>query len=77
MKDKTAGDKDTGGKDSGVQGEGDYKSARTYKHDIDDFIAKKDKDIPKMAKDAEKAVEGPENAELKKAEDIGKSKARR
>jgi len=29
-----------------------------------------------MAKDAEKAIEGPEGDELRKAEEIGKSKAR-
>jgi hypothetical protein len=63
-------------KDEGVQGEGDYKAARAYKRDTENFIAKKGKDIPELAKKAEKAVEGPENAELKKAEDIGKSKAR-
>jgi hypothetical protein len=62
--------------EDGVQGEGDYKSARVYKRDIAGFIEKKNADIPKMAKDAEKAVDGPEGAELKKAEEIGKSKAR-
>jgi hypothetical protein len=63
-------------KDENVQGEGDYKSARVYKRDVQDFIQKKDADIPKMAKDAEKAVDGPEGADLKKAEEKGKSKAR-
>ena len=62
--------------DDAVQGEGDYKSARVYKRDIESFIQKKNADIPKMAEDAEKAVEGPEGAELKKAEERGKSKAR-
>ena len=59
-----------------VQGEGDYKSARVYKRDIENFIQKKNADIPQMAKDAEKAVDGLEGAELKKAEEQGKSKAR-
>jgi hypothetical protein len=63
-------------RDDSVQGEGDYKSARVYKRDIDSFIQKKDAEIPKLAEDAEKAVEGPEGAELKKAEERGKSKAR-
>jgi hypothetical protein len=62
--------------DTGVQGEGDYKSARVYKQDVEGFIQRKDRDIPKMAQDAEKAVEGPEGAELAKAEEKGKSKAR-
>ena len=63
-------------KDEGVQGEGDYKSARVYKRDVEGFIQKKNADIPKMAKEAEQAIEGPEGAELKKAEEKGKSKAR-
>jgi hypothetical protein len=62
--------------DEGVRGEGDYKSARVYKKDIEGFIQKKGGDISRMAKDAEKAVEGPEGAELAKAEEKGKSKAR-
>ena len=63
-------------RDDGVQGEGDYKSAHVYKRDIENFIEKKNADIPKMAEDAEKAVDGPEGEELKKAEERGKSKAR-
>jgi hypothetical protein len=62
--------------DPGVQGEGDYKSARVYKKDVEGFIEKKGSDIPNLAKDAERAVDGPEGPELKKAEDKGKSKAR-
>jgi hypothetical protein len=67
-------DRKTG--DSGVQGEGDYRSARTYKRDIENFVNKKGSEIPEMAKDAEDALEGPEGEELKKAEEKGKSKAR-
>ncbi len=59
-----------------LQGEGNYDAARDYRRDTEEFIAKKGKDIPQMAKDAEKALEGPEGVELKKAEDIAKSKAR-
>jgi hypothetical protein len=44
--------------------------------DIEGFIQKNGAEIPKMAKDAEKAVEGPEGAELANAEEKGKSKAR-
>jgi len=68
-----AGDKRS---DEGVQGEGDYKSARVYKKDVEGFIEKKGSQIPDLAKDAERAVEGPEGEELKKAEEKGKSKAR-
>jgi len=59
-----------------VQGEGDYKAARDYKRDIDKFVKDKGNDIPDLAKDAEKAVEGPEGADLARAEEKGKSKAR-
>jgi hypothetical protein len=67
-------DRKTG--DRGVQGEGDYRSARTYKRDIDKFMNGKSGQIRGMAKEAEKALEGPEGEELKKAEEKGKSKAR-
>ncbi len=61
---------------NGVQGEGNYDAARDYRRDTEAFVAKKDKDIPKMAKDAEDALEGSEGADLRHAEEIGKSKAR-
>jgi hypothetical protein len=64
------------GHGNGVQGEGNYDAARDYRRDTEAFIAKKGKDIPEMAKDAEKALEGSEGEALKRAEDIGKSKAR-
>ena len=59
-----------------VQGEGDYKAARDYKRDIDNFMQKRGSEIPDLAKTAEKAVEGPEGPELAQAEQKGKSKAR-
>ena len=62
---------------SGVQGEGDYESARVYKKDIDSFVAGHKDEIPGMAKAAEDALEGSEGEELKRAEEKGKSKARR
>jgi len=67
-------DQKSGG--NGVQGEGDYKSARKYKQDIDEFMTKKSGDIGKMGKDAEQALEGPEGKDLERAEEKGKSKAR-
>ena len=60
-----------------VQGEGDYKAARDYKRDIDKFVQDKGRVIPDLAKEAEEAVEGPEGPELARAEQKGKSKARR
>lgn len=62
--------------DRGVQGEGDYQSARVYKRDIDKFMKEKSGQIGDMAHDAEQAVEGPEGKDLEKAEEKGKSKAR-
>jgi len=62
--------------DNGVQGEGDYHSAREYKRDIDRFMREKSGQIHDMAKEAERAIEGPEGRQLKKAEEKGKSKAR-
>ena len=59
-----------------VQREGDYKAARDYKRDVDKFMQKKGSEISNLAKAAEKAVEGPEGAELAQAEQKGKSKAR-
>jgi len=60
-----------------VQGEGDYEAARHYDEKLEKFVNDKKSEIPTMAKDAEKAVEGPEGEELRKAEEIGKSKARK
>ena len=59
-----------------VQGEGDYKAAREYKRDIDNFIRKKGSEIPDLATAAEKAIDGPEGPDLAEAEQKGKSKAR-
>jgi len=59
-----------------VQGEGDYDAARHFDDRQEKFAKDKKSEIPGMAKDAEQALEGPEGAELKKAEETGKSKAR-
>jgi hypothetical protein len=70
----------TGAPQSGsgkVQGEGDYESARVYKKDIENFVSTRKDEIPEMVKSAEKALEGPEGEELKRAEEKGKSKAKR
>jgi hypothetical protein len=62
--------------DSGVQGEGDYRSARAYQRDIKDFMKNKSGEISDKAREAEKALEGPEGKEPKEAEQKGKSRAR-
>jgi hypothetical protein len=61
---------------NGVQGEGDYRSAQVYQRDIQNFMNRKSGEISDLAREAEKALEGPESKELKKAEQRGKSKAR-
>jgi len=62
---------------SAVEGEGSYTAARNYDREQRDFVARNKSRIPKMAKDAEKALEGPEGKTLRAAEKVGKSKARR
>ena len=59
-----------------IEGEGSYTAAHNYDEKLEKFVHDKKSEIPGMAKDAEKAIEGPEGEELRKAEEIGKSKAR-
>ncbi|HVP85908.1 MAG TPA: hypothetical protein VMS78_14405 [Rhizomicrobium sp.] len=59
-----------------IHGEGNYAASRDYDKRTEKFISEKKSDIPKYAKDAEKALEGPEGKELKDAEEKGKAKAR-
>jgi hypothetical protein len=55
-----------------VQGEGDYESARRFRNDTEHFL--KNADVPELAREAApKSKE--EAAELKKAEEIGRSHA--
>ena len=73
MTDKTKEAETT--KDGAVQSEGDYESARVYKRDVESFLQKKDADIPKMARDAEQAVDGPEGPHIEKAQGTRKTQA--
>jgi hypothetical protein len=59
-----------------VEGEGSYEATRRFDKKEEKFVHDKKAEIPGMAKDAEKALDGPEGEELRKAEEIGKSKAR-
>ena len=77
MKDRQNPAKDSASNAGRVQGEGDYESARVYKKDIDEFVAARKGNIPDLAKKAEDALDGPEGAALKEAEEKGKSKAKR
>ena len=59
-----------------VHGEGNYAASRDYDKRIEKFVSEKKSDIPQYAKDAEKALEGPEGEKLRAAEEKGKAKAR-
>lgn len=52
------------------QGEGDYRSARNY----DEHVRRtaESGEVEKKAREAEKAVEGKEGEELRRAEELGK-----
>jgi hypothetical protein len=64
-------------KSTALEGEGSYTASRNYDRGTEKFIAKNKSKITKMARDAEKALEGPEGKSLRKAEKAGKAKARR
>lgn len=68
--------KDTDAK-SEVQGEGNYDASRRYDKKLEKFVDERRSEIPGMAQDAERVLEGPEGDELRKAEEIGKAKAKR
>lgn len=59
-----------------VHGEGNYAASRDYDKRVEKFVSEKKSEIPKYAKDAEKALEGSEGAKLRAAEEKGKAKAR-
>ena len=61
---------------SKVEGEGSYEATRRFDKKEEKFVHDKKSEIPGMAKDAEKALDGPEGEELRKAEETAKSKAR-
>jgi hypothetical protein len=56
------------------EGEGNKTAARNYNREQRDFV--KSGQVDKKAKEAEKAVDGPEAASLRDAEREGESKAR-
>ena len=55
------------------QGEGNRDAARHYNENTREFV--KSGKVEQAAQDAKKAFEGSEKAELKKAEEVGKSHA--
>jgi hypothetical protein len=58
-------------------GEGNYAASRDYNERTRKFVDEKGKSIEQLAEEAEDALEGEEGAELRKAEEEGKSHAKR
>lgn len=59
------------------KGEGSYAGTRDYNERTAKFMDKKGKSIKQLAEEAEQALDGQEGEELRKAEEEGKSKAKR
>ncbi|MBW8783410.1 MAG: hypothetical protein JF593_02030 [Novosphingobium sp.] len=59
------------------KGEGNYKAAKDYDKRSEAFIAKEGDKIEELAEDAVKALDGDEGAELQRAEDEGRSHAKK
>ena len=63
-------------RDPGVQGEGDYRSARRYRRDVQEFVAGHDADnIEELARDAAPRSKADER-EMLEAEGQGRARAR-
>jgi hypothetical protein len=63
-------------RDPGVQGEGDYRSARRYRRDIQEFVAGHDEDdIEDLARDAAPRSEA-EQRDMLEAEREGRARAK-
>lgn len=64
--------------EQGEFGEGNYKASRQYNKETTEFASShSDEEIAKTARDAAKALDGDEGAELKAAEAEGKSHAKK
>lgn len=62
--------------DPRVQGEGDYRSARRYRRDVQEFVAEKDEnDIEELARDAAPRSDA-EHRQMLEAEREGRERAR-
>lgn len=73
---KSSADRQSGehARDSGAnQGEGDYKSARAYNEHLRQTEQRGD--VEEKAREAEKALEGKEGDELRRAEEAGKERS--
>ncbi|HEY2033978.1 MAG TPA: hypothetical protein VGH02_09865 [Rhizomicrobium sp.] len=59
-----------------VTGEGNYTASREFRKDEEAFVRANRGRIAEMGKNAERALEGPEGDELRKAEDEARAHAR-
>ena len=57
-----------------VAGEGSYTASRNFRGEQENFVKKNKGRIPGMGKEAEAALEGPEGAVLKQAEDTARDR---
>ena len=57
-------------------GEGDYAASRAFQKDQAGFVKRNENKIPAMGKEAEAALEGPEGATLRAAEDEARARSR-
>ncbi|WP_295631421.1 hypothetical protein [Novosphingobium sp.] len=58
--------------DKNQHGEGSYEGTREYDERTKEFLDKKGKDMPQLARDAADALDGPEGDALRKAEEEAK-----
>lgn len=59
------------------KGEGNYKASKDYKDRTERFLEREGDQVESLAEDAAKALDGEEGAELERAEQEGKSHARK
>jgi hypothetical protein len=69
---KKAGQK----KKQAIVGEGDYAASRTFLKEQAGFVKRNKSKIPAMGKEAEKALDGPEGADLRAAEQKAMKRSR-
>ncbi len=62
---------------SKVEGEGSYAASKDYKESIDDFLDRKGRDVEKLARKAAADLDKDKTGDLRKAEDEGRSHAKK
>jgi hypothetical protein len=72
---KKAAKKSAPKKKQAIVGEGDYAASRAFDKDQANFVKRNKDKIPEMGKEAEKALDGPEGASLKAAEQEAMSRS--